>query len=192
MRNPAESSLFFNMSFNLLIVSNRRKASPTLNRVAKHWPINCRIGGPGLTWIWAWTYNFFLTIFYVILEKQHQNPWIRIELKKILLFTFWAAIKTFSRNWSHSYTKRDFFASGSLARASSFKIKLWLISMIERATASLEWSTRWITCSFKKLGFQSETNDEKNNFYCMFYIKKAVCQQPLTSIFKFLFSWEVK
>jgi hypothetical protein len=48
IRKLGESSLFFKISFNLLIVSNRRNASPTLNIVAKQFPIIIRIGGPGL------------------------------------------------------------------------------------------------------------------------------------------------
>jgi hypothetical protein len=45
-RKDGESSLFLRISLHLLMASNKRKVSPTLNRVDKHLAISLRVGGP--------------------------------------------------------------------------------------------------------------------------------------------------
>ena len=42
-RYEGESSLDLSRSLNLLTVSNRRKVSPTLNRVAMHWAVKAEM-----------------------------------------------------------------------------------------------------------------------------------------------------
>lgn len=48
-RYVKESSFIRNISLHLLTVSKRRKVSPTLNKVAKHFAINILVGGPGFS-----------------------------------------------------------------------------------------------------------------------------------------------
>lgn len=56
-----ESSLFLMISLHLLIVSNNKEASPTLNKVAKQRPISFLVGGPGdsLICLISCSTNFF-------------------------------------------------------------------------------------------------------------------------------------